>query len=49
MMRGRRGAYSSCTAEFSECHAVQLYTVLDQATVGSSMHDPPVYRQDLGA
>eukprot|EP01048_Picozoa_sp_COSAG05_P011820 COSAG05_NODE_1140_length_5740_cov_11.446020_7_plen_91_part_00 len=23
-MRGRRGAHS-CTAEFSECHAVQLY------------------------
>ena len=30
-------------------YTVQLYTVLDQATVGSSMHDPPVYRQDLGA
>ena len=30
-------------------YTVQLYIVLDQATVGSSMHDPPVYRQDLGA
>ena len=30
-------------------YTVQLYIVLDQATVGSIMHDPPVYRQDLGA